>query len=100
MTNTHLVESFWNLTGLQEVTAYQEKLKDLEQRQNEVVSQNAELKGLCLYLDEQREQLQKMIEKCNQRSDEGEGSEGSGRSSDSEMHKPECEQKAKDDRQP
>lgn len=37
-----------------EVAAYQEKLKDLEQKQEELVSDNAELKELCLYLDQER----------------------------------------------
>jgi len=37
-----------------EVSAYQEKLKDLEMKQDELISDNAELKELCLYLDQER----------------------------------------------
>ncbi|XP_060071691.1 zinc finger CCCH domain-containing protein 13-like [Ylistrum balloti] len=37
-----------------EVAAYQEKLKDLEMKQEELISDNADLKELCLYLDQER----------------------------------------------
>ncbi|XP_069118212.1 zinc finger CCCH domain-containing protein 13-like [Argopecten irradians] len=37
-----------------EVAAYQEKLKDLETKQEELISDNADLKELCLYLDQER----------------------------------------------
>lgn len=40
-----------------EVSDYQDKLHALEIRQNELSSDNNELKELCLYLDQQRENL-------------------------------------------
>lgn len=38
----------------QEVSAYQNKLKELDSRQHELIKDNLELKELCLYLDEER----------------------------------------------
>ncbi|KAK4309706.1 hypothetical protein Pmani_018702 [Petrolisthes manimaculis] len=38
----------------QEVTAYQNKLRQLEAKQQELIKDNLELKELCLYLDEER----------------------------------------------
>ena len=38
----------------QEVTAYQTKLRELELRQQHLITDNLELKELCLYLDEER----------------------------------------------
>ncbi|CAL1537570.1 unnamed protein product [Lymnaea stagnalis] len=37
-----------------EVAVYQEKLRELEDRQSELVTENIELKELCLYLDQER----------------------------------------------
>ncbi|XP_005106934.1 trithorax group protein osa isoform X2 [Aplysia californica] len=37
-----------------EVAVYQEKLRELEERQSELVTENMELKELCLYLDQER----------------------------------------------
>ena len=37
-----------------EVAAYQQKLKELEMRQEELVKENFELKELCIYLDQDR----------------------------------------------
>ncbi|XP_013383382.1 coiled-coil domain-containing protein 85C-like isoform X1 [Lingula anatina] len=37
-----------------EVAAYQQKLKELEDKQNELVKDNVELKELCIYLDQER----------------------------------------------
>ncbi|XP_064602210.1 coiled-coil domain-containing protein 85C-like isoform X2 [Liolophura sinensis] len=37
-----------------EVTAYQDKLSDLESKQDSLISDNMELKELCLYLDQER----------------------------------------------
>nr|CAG4637034.1 EOG090X06T3 [Ceriodaphnia reticulata]SVE72956.1 EOG090X06T3 [Ceriodaphnia reticulata] len=42
----------------QEVASYQNKLKQLESRQQELVRDNGELKELCLYLDEERSEVQ------------------------------------------
>nr|CAG4646282.1 EOG090X06T3 [Macrothrix elegans] len=42
----------------QEVASYQNKLKQLECRQQELVRDNGELKELCLYLDEERTEIQ------------------------------------------
>ncbi|XP_047468967.1 coiled-coil domain-containing protein 85C-like [Penaeus chinensis] len=38
----------------QEVTAYQNKLRELDTKQQELIKDNLELKELCLYLDEER----------------------------------------------
>ncbi|CAG7720960.1 unnamed protein product [Allacma fusca] len=61
----------------QEVAAYQSKLRDLDTRQQQLVSDNMELKELCLYLDEERNQ-----NSCSQcgaafRRDDGDGSSSS-----------------------
>ena len=53
-----------------EVSAYQEKLKDLELRQEELMSDNNELKELCLFLDQERLRF-------SQTRDEGDGSSNS-----------------------
>ncbi|RUS88159.1 hypothetical protein EGW08_004056 [Elysia chlorotica] len=37
-----------------EVAVYQEKLKELEERQGELITENMDLKELCLYLDQER----------------------------------------------
>lgn len=42
----------------QEVASYQNKLKQLETRQQELAKDNGELKELCLYLDEERSEIQ------------------------------------------
>ncbi|XP_026485507.2 coiled-coil domain-containing protein 85C-B [Vanessa tameamea] len=39
----------------QEVSAYQNKLRELDDKQQELIRDNLELKELCLYLDEERE---------------------------------------------
>ena len=38
----------------QEVSAYQNKLRELDNKQQELIKDNLELKELCLYLDEER----------------------------------------------
>lgn len=43
--------------SLQEVKAYQAKLRELENRQHLLIGENDELKRLCLYLDEQRQSI-------------------------------------------
>nr|CAG4645545.1 EOG090X06T3 [Lynceus sp. MCZ IZ 141354] len=43
----------------QEVANYQTKLRQLETRQQELVKDNVDLKELCLYLDEERTDIQK-----------------------------------------
>lgn len=53
-----------------EVSAYQEKLKELEAKQKELISDNLELKELCLYLDQERL-------RASQQRDEGDGSSSS-----------------------
>ncbi|KAK3583338.1 hypothetical protein CHS0354_038951 [Potamilus streckersoni] len=53
-----------------EVSLYQEKLKDLETKQNELISDNIDLKELCLYLDQERLRFTQMR-------DEGDGSSNS-----------------------
>ncbi|XP_004926807.1 coiled-coil domain-containing protein 85C-B [Bombyx mori] len=41
----------------QEVSAYQSKLRELDDKQQELIHDNLELKELCLYLDEERERV-------------------------------------------
>lgn len=53
-----------------EVSAYQEKLKELEAKQQELISDNLDLKELCLYLDQERL-------RALQPRDEGDGSSSS-----------------------
>ncbi|EZA51041.1 Coiled-coil domain-containing protein 85C [Ooceraea biroi] len=52
----------------QEVSAYQNKLRQLDNKQQELIKDNLELKELCLYLDEERSGGQR---------DEGDGSSSS-----------------------
>lgn len=44
--------SFVNVSP--QVAVYQEKLRELEDRQSELVTENMELKELCLFLDQER----------------------------------------------
>ncbi|XP_061183517.1 coiled-coil domain-containing protein 85C-B-like [Saccostrea echinata] len=53
-----------------EVSAYQDKLKALESKQDELISENMELKELCLYLDQERVHF-------TQTRDDGDGSSNS-----------------------
>ncbi|XP_052273718.1 uncharacterized protein LOC127873779 isoform X2 [Dreissena polymorpha] len=53
-----------------EVSAYQEKLKELEVKQQELITDNLDLKELCLYLDQERL-------RASQPRDEGDGSSSS-----------------------
>lgn len=53
-----------------EVSAYQEKLKELEAKQQELIADNLDLKELCLYLDQERQ-------RASQQRDEGDGSSSS-----------------------
>lgn len=54
-----------------EVANYQEKLKQLENKQSDLSQDNAELKELCLYLDRKRESValenRTFCSKCSQR---------------------------------
>lgn len=52
----------------QEVSAYQNKLRQLDNKQQELIKDNLELKELCLYLDEERGGAQR---------DDGDGSSSS-----------------------
>lgn len=52
----------------QEVSAYQNKLRQLDNKQQELIKDNLELKELCLYLDEERGGVQR---------DDGDGSSSS-----------------------
>lgn len=54
-----------------EVSTYQLKLADLETRQEELVSENSELKELCLYLDQERGRYSSTMR------DDGDGSSNS-----------------------
>ena len=50
-----------------EVTNYQEKLKQLEQKQVQLSKDNGELKELCLYLDRHRESSTSLYSSCSPR---------------------------------
>lgn len=54
-----------------EVSTYQQKLTDLESKQEELVSENSELKELCLYLDQERGRYNSTMR------DDGDGSSNS-----------------------
>lgn len=47
-----------------EVAAYQEKLKQLEEKQSELLKDNIELKELCLFLDHERSQVRIVLISC------------------------------------
>jgi len=61
----------------QEVAAYQTKLRDLDVKHHQLVTDNQELKELCLYLDEERSQI--LCSQCGAafRRDDGDGSSSS-----------------------
>jgi hypothetical protein len=46
-----------SIVGDGQVSAYQEKLKQLEERQADLLADNLELKELCLFLDQERNQV-------------------------------------------
>lgn len=66
----------------QEVSAYQSKLRELDNKQQELIKDNLELKELCLYLDEERA-ASGMCPSCGSNSaggalrDDGDGSSSS-----------------------
>lgn len=59
----------------QEVAAYQSKLQELENKQQELIRDNLELKELCLYLDDERSRGN--CGQCGNRRDDGDGSSSS-----------------------
>uniref|UniRef100_A0A1A9WXL3 Coiled-coil domain-containing protein 85C n=1 Tax=Glossina brevipalpis TaxID=37001 RepID=A0A1A9WXL3_9MUSC len=68
----------------QEVAAYQNKLRQLDDKQQELITDNLELKELCLYLDEERAHIaaNSMCANCgastrNTLRDDGDGSSSS-----------------------
>lgn len=67
-----------------EVSAYQEKLKELETKQQELISDNLDLKELCLYLDQERL-------RASQPRDEGDGSSSSTAAGNDESQQNEIE---------
>ncbi|VDL71169.1 unnamed protein product [Nippostrongylus brasiliensis] len=74
----------------QEIAIYQQRLRELEARQSEVLCENEELKQLCLYLDEQRQRLSAYRTE-DDRESEDLGCGGSERSEDCDDHKDLCE---------
>lgn len=63
----------------QEVSAYQNKLRQLDNKQQELIKDNLELKELCLYLDEERGGGQR---------DDGDGSSSSTNAEESAPPRP------------
>ncbi|XP_014262156.1 coiled-coil domain-containing protein 85C [Cimex lectularius] len=68
----------------QEVSAYQNKLRELDSKQQELIKDNLELKELCLYLDEERNG---MCRGCGAalRRDDGDGSSSSTNADEPQM---------------
>lgn len=65
-----------------EVQAYQNKLRQLDEKQQELIRDNLELKELCLYLDEERTRTNMLCSNCGQTTaamlrDDGDGSSSS-----------------------
>lgn len=50
----------------QEVSAYQSKLRQLDDKQQELIRDNLELKELCLYMDEERTNAAASLAACGQ----------------------------------
>lgn len=68
----------------QEVSAYQNKLRQLDDKQQELIRDNLELKELCLYLDEERANALQNCRNCGAANannsvlrDDGDGSSSS-----------------------
>lgn len=49
----------------QEVSAYQNKLRQLDDKQQELIRDNLELKELCLYMDEERTNAAANLAACS-----------------------------------
>ncbi|PIO63786.1 hypothetical protein TELCIR_14602, partial [Teladorsagia circumcincta] len=83
----------------QEISVYQQRLREMEGRQTELLNENEELKQLCLYLDEQRQRslfiVRKTIEKVKisvrKKKKIGNGCGSSERSEDCDETKDLCE---------
>lgn len=65
-----------------EVQAYQSKLRQLDEKQHELIRDNLELKELCLYLDEERTRASLQCSNCGASTgvmlrDDGDGSSSS-----------------------
>lgn len=66
-----------------EVQAYQNKLRQLDEKQQELIRDNLELKELCLYLDEERTRTNMLCSNCGATTsgsmlrDDGDGSSSS-----------------------
>lgn len=67
-----------------EVQAYQNKLRQLDEKQQELIRDNLELKELCLYLDEERTRTSILCTSCGATTsgsgilrDDGDGSSSS-----------------------
>lgn len=67
-----------------EVQAYQNKLRQLDEKQQELIRDNLELKELCLYLDEERTRTSMLCSNCGATTsggvmmrDDGDGSSSS-----------------------
>ena len=68
---------------LVQMADFQNKLSELEKSQSELVTENASLKDLCLYLNEQREQsVPAYMTGAAISRDSGDGSSGSSQSVD------------------
>lgn len=71
----------------QEVSAYQSKLRELDNKQQELIKDNLELKELCLYLDEERAGGS-VCPSCGSGAREGLRDDGDGSSSSTNADEP------------
>lgn len=70
-----------------EVASYLTKLKELETKQAELIKENAELKELCIYLDDERAKSESVCAQCGSplaSRDQGDGSSASSTSPNGE----------------
>ncbi|GLV33087.1 Ccdc85 [Carabus blaptoides fortunei] len=71
----------------QEVSAYQSKLRELDNKQQELIKDNLELKELCLYLDEERAGGS-VCPSCGSSTSGGQRDDGDGSSSSTNADEP------------
>lgn len=73
-----------------EVQAYQNKLRQLDEKQQELIRDNLELKELCLYLDEERTRTNMLCSNCGATTsaiDDGDGSSSSRSNADEPLNR-------------
>ena len=71
-----------------EVAAYQDKLKQLEKQQGELIKENLSLKELCIYLDEDVKRLRRGAASYDRDQGDGSSSSSAGGEKPEEQHSP------------